>query len=88
MEERRRRNTLPHEGKTDEFYGYVPDGQYGVNEFVYPDYPDLPYPDTLERWGYQYDPVLQDDGQNPRQTVWDPEDPHSPWHDPFFPHYR
>lgn len=85
MGEKRRIPYSPEELTPDQVHGLIPDGQYqGMNEFTYPDYPDLPYPDTVERWDYNKDPLIQNEEVASNQEVWDPEDPHAPWREPHF----
>ena len=54
--------------------GLIPEG---MNEFMYPDYPDLPYPDgTNITW--HRDPLVSDEEQDPyRDNTWPPSE--DPW---------
>ena len=83
MNERPRIPFGPEEFNPELMQGFVPDGQHqGVDEFAYPDYPGLPYPNTVERWDYNNDPLIHNDELTQSQEVWDPEDPHAPWREP------
>jgi len=83
MEIERRIPYTSEELTPEQLVGLVPDGNYqGINEYTYPDYPDLPYPNTIDKWDYNNDPLIYNDELAPRQDVWDPEDPHSPWKEP------
>lgn len=89
MDDKRRLSHHPDEHRTDPIEGLTNDRYYqGVDEFTYPDYPDLPYPDSLERWDYNGDPLIQNDEPAPRQEAWDPEDPHAPWREPYIPQHN
>lgn len=64
--------------------GIMPDG---LNEYTHPDYPDLPYPDTINDVTWYRDPLINNDEPNPNEHYWDPEDPEHPWNMPFGPNY-
>ncbi len=64
--------------------GIVPDG---LNEYMYPDYPDLPYPDAINEVTWYHDPLVTNDEPNPMENSWDLEDPENPWKVPYGPHY-
>ncbi|MGI6343959.1 MAG: hypothetical protein ACOX18_02690 [Bacillota bacterium] len=63
--------------------GMIPDG---LNEFMYPDYPDLPYPDAIDDITWYRDPLVNNDEPSP-EAYWVPEDPESPWQLPYGPTY-
>ena len=78
-----------HDLGQDQIYGLSPDGEdEGQPESLYPAYPDLPYPEPGNRWEYNSDPLIHDEEATPRQIIWDPEDPFSPWGDPHVPKYE
>ncbi len=76
--------TKPYEFAPDQVYGMFPDGEDQVmNEYLYPDYPDLPSPEPENRWEHNNDPLLHDEESGLRQEAWSPEDPLSPWREPY-----
>jgi hypothetical protein len=64
--------------------GIMPDG---LNEYMHPDYPDLPYPDAINNVTWYKDPLITNDEPAPWQNYWEPEDPEHPWDIPYGSHY-
>ena len=64
--------------------GIIPDG---MNEYLHPDYPDLPYPDAINNATWYQDPLVSNDEPDPLDNSWDLEDPEHPWKTPYDPQY-
>ncbi|NLY54269.1 MAG: hypothetical protein GX060_06605 [Firmicutes bacterium] len=72
-----------HEFTPEIVAGIVPDG---MNEFIHPDYPDLPYPDEITDITWYQDPLVNNDEPNPDPDLdWLP-DSDNPWLYPYGPH--
>lgn len=73
-----------HEFTPEVVSGIIPDG---MNEFIYPDYPDLPYPDGVNDVTWYRDPLINNDEPDPRlNSDWAPVEDNS-WLFPYGPHY-
>lgn len=72
-----------HEFTPEMISGAIPDG---MNEFVHPNYPDLPYPDGITDPTWYRDPLVNNDEPNPNpDTDWPPGDADNWLYGPYFP---
>ncbi|HHW99574.1 MAG TPA: hypothetical protein GX738_08120 [Firmicutes bacterium] len=64
--------------------GLIPDG---MNEFLHPDYPDLPYPDGINDVTWYRDPLVNNDEPGPNPDAHWPPGEADAWLFPYDPYY-
>lgn len=74
-----------HEFTPEIMAGLIPDG---MNEYLHPNYPDLPYPDAIENVTWYRDPLVYNDEPAPwPEPSWAPDNPENPWLYDYGPYY-